>query len=259
MNYFTQTVDATLLNSRAYDDSAYDLDAAAAEKGRQAVQVELDQQPLPGCLLIIGVSGLGWDFLRAFFTDATLNDGRIGRVKGTENKTGQVYMLGGGKVVIVGIPKRIDENHAFAWAEGIINGELGRKSGKVLVFGSMGSWKYGEKSESGHKEEEVKRGWLGTNGSHGVAGPGLKATMLDGVVAAILSESQFQGKEAMAYVGFHEGIAADVDDFLGLEEPLLLELKEVAPEVIPESSEKQARYVAVARKAVDQEKIGMFA
>lgn len=42
MNFFTQTVDATLWASRTYEDAEYDTDAVSAEEGRKGVTVTLN-------------------------------------------------------------------------------------------------------------------------------------------------------------------------------------------------------------------------
>ena len=82
--------------------------------------------------------------------------------------------------------------------------------------------------------------------------------ILDGVMAAILSEAQFVGKKCVGYIGFRDGIVADADDLVRFEEPLCHELEAVGPELIPRKKNRVQRYVDVARSAVNKDKLSMF-
>ena len=142
MNYFTETVDATLWGSRAYDDSEYDLDKSAAAKGKLPIVTRVSDIPDPGYLLVIGISPVGHDFVQAFLGRDALGT-EYGTITGEEVGEGRVYVLAKGQVVVVLLTGLVKEGRACAWAEEVIAGELGQKCGRIVVLEGRGAWEFG--------------------------------------------------------------------------------------------------------------------
>lgn len=211
MNFFTQTVDASLWASRTFEDPAYDDDDAACAVGASAVTVDVSDDGAVGAVLVLGVGAAGVAAVEAVWPDGAV----MGTVRGEGVREVEVRAGEGLVYACVG-EGAVPEGREIAWA-GAVSDAL-RPRAVVIVCG-IPQWRYkGDAAEfeelPGSRVRVLSTSAVDAEAVNGLGSVLEAPSFVTGCEAAIVTEAELHGTPATLTVAIVESMryeAADVE------------------------------------------------
>lgn len=211
MDFFTQSVDASLQSSRAYDDPSYYEDPAAAAESLSPIHCDpLPTSPLPAKQLILSIGPVAQCAIHAL-QPPTPSPPPAFKLSGARIAPTDVMLCCAGPLVgciTVQVAEHgVEDNRAFAFAERLL--DLVEVDSVFVVWGAtrmaMGGWRNGVRILSttalGQVEGVIKME---------------EPAFFGGLAGAVLAEAEMRGMKAVCVVGGVESVAGSVHDIMEL-------------------------------------------
>lgn len=220
MDFFTQTVDASLWTSRTYEDPEYDGDSASAAASRLPFiatgGITATKHLIVAC---------GADAIRAVGASTTLAE--VGSFK-----SGDLCALVHGNSEVALAYADVPTSHAMQLAEALYTT---LKPTKTIILTSTARW-----SLRGRPEPGIF--WLRSSSSDNSASKELPApSFLTGCPAALLTEAILSGRELAVAMLVKDSSSTCYDDILTLRKVLLSVLDNESWIATPDAFEKDVR------------------